>query len=52
MKKTNREKTIKSIEKLTKEIAKEEKYSKRWCFLAATINLESKSIGEPAPYRW
>ena len=34
------------------EIAKEEKYSKRWCFLAATINLESKSIGEPAPYRW
>lgn len=41
-----------AIEELNKEIQNEEKYSKRWTFLAATINRYSKSIGEPAPFTW
>lgn len=45
-------KTMKKIEELTKEIKKEKEYSKRWCFLAATINRYCKSINEPAPYKW
>lgn len=42
----------KEIERLTKELNKETKHSKRWCFLAATINRYSKQIGEPAPIKW
>ena len=42
----------KHIAELQKEIKHEEKFSKRWTFLAATINRYSKMIGKEAPYKW
>ncbi len=40
------------IRKLETEIIKEERYSKRWVFLAATINRYNKELGKPAKYTW
>lgn len=42
----------KRIAECEKEIAKEPKFSKRWCFLASTINRYNKELGNPAPYTW
>lgn len=42
----------KHIAELQKEIKNEERFSKRWTFLAATINRYSKEIGKKAPYTW
>lgn len=52
MKKANRKEIEKRIAKLNKEIAQEPKFTKRWTFLAATINSYNKEIGRPAPYTW
>lgn len=48
----SREEIKKQIAKLQKEIKKEQEFTKRWIFLAATINRYSKEIGREAPYRW
>lgn len=40
------------IRKLEKEISKEPTFSKRWVFLASTINRYNKEIGKPAKYTW
>ena len=40
------------IRKLEAEISKEEVFSKRWVFLAATINRYNKELGKPAKYTW
>lgn len=48
----SREEIKKQIAELQKEIKNEERFSKRWTFLAATINRYSKEIGKKAPYTW
>ena len=50
--KMNTEETKKKIAELQKEIQQEQRFSKRWIFLAATINSYSKQIGRKAPYKW
>lgn len=50
----NSEEIKKQIAEMQQEIKKEEKYSKRWCFLAATINSYRKETGKPKlkEYTW
>ncbi len=50
MKKTNRKDLEKRLAKLNKEIAQEPEFTKRWTFLAATINSYNKELGRPAPF--
>ena len=52
MKRMSGKEIEKRTAKLQKEISQEERFSKRWCFLAATINSYSKQIGRTAPYTW
>lgn len=50
--KNNREEIKKTIARLEKEIKQEQRFSKRWTFLAATINRYNKELGKPAKYTW
>lgn len=49
---TSRKEAEARIKELEKEISKEPRFSKRWVFLATTINRYSKQIGKPAKYTW